>query len=126
MEVIYHQPETRGVWSGAISTFKFKQALDNSRVLYRAALLGGMVNSDQYGPEARRTIWRDIMDAPPYGEGLSKQFLPDEYRVGCDDFWKSFSLGEFDDAAVFIYTAVICTTTTSARLTSCSRLPHPS
>ena len=106
MEVIYHQPETRGVWSGAISTFKFKQALDNSRVLYRAALLGGMVNSDQYGPEARRTIWRDIMDAPPYGEGLSKQFLPDEYRVGCDDFWKSFSLGEFDDAAVFIYTAV--------------------
>ena len=106
METIYHQPETRGVWSGAISTFKFKQALDNSRVLYRAALLGGMVNSDQYGPEARRTIWRDIMDAPPYGEGLSKQFLPDEYRVGCDDFWKSFSLGEFDDAAVFIYTAV--------------------
>ena len=106
METIYHQPETRGVWSGSISTFKFKQALDNSRVLYRAALLGGMVNSDQYGPEARRTIWRDIMDAPPYGEGLSKQFLPDEYRVGCDDFWKSFSLGEFDDAAVFIYTAV--------------------
>ena len=36
METIYHQPETRGVWSGAISTFKFKQALDNSRVLYRA------------------------------------------------------------------------------------------
>ena len=106
METIYHQPETRGVWSGSISTFKFKQALDNSRVLYRAALLGGMVNSDQYGPEARRTIWRDIMDAPPYGEGLSKQFLPDEYRVGCDDFWMSFSLGEFDDAAVFIYTAV--------------------
>ena len=106
METIYHQPETRGVWSGAISTFKFKQALDNSRVLYRAALLGGMVNSNQYGPEARRTIWRDIMDAPPYGEGLRKQFLPNEYRVGCDDFWKSFSLGEFDDAAVFIYTAV--------------------
>ena len=106
METIYHQPETRGVWSGATSTFKFKQALDNSRVIYRAALLGAMSQTDQIGPDARKAIWRDIMDAPPYGEGLGKQFLPENYRVGCNDFWKSFSLGEFDDASIFIFTAV--------------------
>ena len=107
METIYNQPETRGgVWSGAASVFKFKQALDNSRVLYRAALLGAMVETDMLGKEARKAIWRNIMDAPPYGEGLTKMFLPDEYRVGCEDFWKSFSLGEFDDASVFIFTAV--------------------
>lgn len=106
MEVIYNQPDTRGVWSGAVSTFKFKKALDNSRVLYRAALLGAMMKSNQYGPEARRAIWRNIMDAPPYGEGFGRMSLPDEYRVGCDDFWKSFSLGEFDDASIFIFTAM--------------------
>ncbi|MBQ7181004.1 MAG: hypothetical protein IJR87_06905, partial [Bacteroidaceae bacterium] len=107
METIYNQPETRGgVWSGAVSVFKFKQAIDNSRVLYRAALLGAMVETDQLGPEARKAIWRNIMDAPPYGDGLTKMSLPNEYRVGCEDFWKSFSLGEFDDASVFIFTAV--------------------
>lgn len=106
METIYHQPETRGVWSAATSVFKFKQALDNSRALYRAALLGAMVETDQLGPDARKSIWRNIMDAPPYGEGLTKMSLPNEYRVGCEDFWKSFSLGEFDDASVFIFTAV--------------------
>jgi hypothetical protein len=106
METIYHQPETRGVWSAATSVFKFKQALDNSRALYRAALLGAMVETDQLGPDARKSIWRSIMDAPPYGEGLTKMSLPNEYRVGCEDFWKSFSLGEFDDASVFIFTAV--------------------
>lgn len=106
METIYHQPETRGVWSAAVSVFKFKQALDNSKALYRAALLGAMVETDQLGPDARKSIWRSIMDAPPYGEGLNKMSLPNEYRVGCEDFWKSFSLGEFDDASIFIFTAV--------------------
>ena len=106
METIYHQPETRGVWSAAVSVFKFKQALDNSRALYRAALLGAMVETDQLGPDARKSIWRSIMDAPPYEEGLTKISLPSKYRVGCEDFWKSFSLGEFDDASVFIFTAV--------------------
>ena len=74
--------------------------------MYRAALLGAMSKTEQMGPEARRAIWRNIMEAPPYSNGRTTMSLPDAYRVSCDDFWKSFSLGEFDDASIFIYTAV--------------------
>ena len=106
---VYYQPQTRGVWSTAAGLIKFKQAINNANALYRATLLGAMIETNQITPEARQQIWRVIMDAPAYGS----QKLPDAYRVGCEDFWKSFSKGEFDDAAVFIYTAVIAERRTS-------------
>lgn len=103
IHTIYYQPETRGVWSTAAGLVKFKQAINNANALYRATLLGAMIETKQTGKDARQSIWKIIMKAPAYGS----QKLPDAYRVGCDDFWQSFSRGEFDDAAVFIYTAVI-------------------
>lgn len=103
IRTVYYQPQTRGVWSTAVGLVKFKQAINNANALYRATLLGAMIETGQIGPEARQQIWRIIMAAPAYGS----QNLPDSYRVGCEDFWTSFSRGEFDDAAVFIYTAVI-------------------
>lgn len=109
IHTIYYQPETRGVWSTAVGLVKFKQAINNANALYRATLLGAMIKTGQTGPEARKSIWRVIMEAPAYGS----QKLPDAYRVGCDDFWTSFSRGDFDDAAVFIYTAVIAERVTS-------------
>lgn len=109
IHTIYYQPETRGVWSTAAGLVKFKQAINNANALYRATLLGAMIETKQTGKDARQSIWKIIMKAPAYGS----QKLPDAYRVGCDDFWTSFSRGDFDDAAVFIYTAVIAERVTS-------------
>ena len=103
MRTVYYQPETRGVWSTAAGLVKFKQAINSANALYRATLLGAMIETGQTDREARQSIWRVIMAAPPY----ANQSLPNAYRVGCDDFWTSFSRGEFDDAAVFIYSSVI-------------------
>ncbi|MCR5435124.1 MAG: hypothetical protein K6F20_12110, partial [Bacteroidaceae bacterium] len=67
IHTIYYQPETRGVWSTAAGLVKFKQAINNANALYRATLLGAMIETKQTGKDARQSIWKIIMKAPAYG-----------------------------------------------------------
>ena len=92
------EAETRGVWSQAKSIVDFGLVLRDANKLHRCTVIGAMSKFGLKSKNDRQRIWRDIMDA---------DVLPFEYRTSCDQFWKSYSMGELDFYAKEIYKAIM-------------------
>ena len=92
------EAETRGVWSQAKSIVDFGLVLRDANKLHRCTVIGAMSKFGIKSKNDRQRIWRDIMDA---------DVLPFEYRTSCDQFWKSYSMGELDFYAKEIYKAIM-------------------